>query len=437
MPTPVPVDTILFMRQAIASSRHAWSLLSDDPEIMFNTAQVTATLAEHLTENDNFDDNVDDEQDEQTNKEALALLQESISIFDQCLARQKILLQEYQEMDHAAAEQADGPAPAPAPAPASETPTDMDVDDADSDGQLASVRAATTTQDLIDTAHALLSAMAAFISLDDTDSQTETIAKAGQELITAQLPVWLQAVGPAEQEARQRDQSRHGEFELAVAAKLFAAGSLSLDQYMAVLSSLGPPETAISQPDFDYICIQADERLQMADNIASYLVEQPARYQPGMTSTLWNLLSKSQELFTAASKLRPQSEDLMVSRADVEVLRFRLGVVSSIRQPSSQPTDQDIAVGISNSAGALLKNASKLYEAASNEYRRRGEAKAAGFYQGSVMLMTWAIACIEGRGQDCLRVQQQLEATGTRWARAMADLDNGLLPGVDRRSRPS
>lgn len=444
---PVAVDIIQFMRQSIISSKHAWSLLNDDAEIMFNTAQSMTTLAGYLVEFDSYGDNLDETQDERNTQEAISLLQESIAVFDQCLTRQTVLVQEFHEMDQAAAaaaaaspdradEQMGATQDIPEDQPPSASAMETDVDG--SADQFVSVRSATTPQDLIDTAHAMLSAMTVLLSVGDDNSQAETIVKAGQQLLTVQVPSWLQNIEKDRQgendEESNADQSRHGEFELAVAAKLFSKGSISLEQYISSLSSLGQPEAAVARADFDSICVQADSRIAIVETIADFLTRHPGAYQSGMTSTLWNMLSKSQELFTAAGKLRPQSEDIMVSRADVEVLRFRLAVAGTIEQSQSgQPSaPADIPAAITRSAGPLLLNAGKLFEAASQEYRRRGEERMANFHQGSVMLMCWALAVVEGRTREGSSIQVQLEARGTRWSRAMSELDSGLLPGVDR-----
>lgn len=444
---PVAVDIIQFMRQSIVSSKHAWNLLNDDAEIMFNTAQSMATLAGYLVEFDSYGDNLDETQDERNTQEAISLLQESMAVFDQCLARQIVLVQEFHEMDQAAAAAAASPDRAeeqrmgatqdiPEDQPPSASAMETDVDG--SADQFVSVRSATTPQDLVDTAHAMLSAMAVLLPLDDDDRQAETIIKAGQQLLTVQIPSWLQTTVNHGQEEKDEessaDQSRHGEFELAVAAKLFSKGSINLDQYTSSLSSLGQAEAAVARADFDSICVQADSRIEIVETIVDFLTTHPGAYQSGMTSTLWNILSKSQELFTAAGKLRPQSEDIMVSRADVEVLRFRLAVAGTIAQSrAGQPSaPADIPAAITRSAGPLLKNAGKLYEAASQEHHRRGEERIANFHQGSVMLMRWALAIVEGRTQEGSSIQVQLEARGTRWSRAMSELDSGLLPGVDR-----
>ncbi|KAF1815344.1 hypothetical protein P152DRAFT_455060 [Eremomyces bilateralis CBS 781.70] len=177
------------LRSALDSHRYALRLKEENPDVLFNTAQLLTEISEELDEFERPGLHV---------RENISLLQEAIELFSACLTRQEMLFSDFQSQETAHAsgiEPSDSEAQALPAADEAKTPNEE---------EWAVVEEPVTAETLIDSTVAMLDALTAllkvFASLDEPEAfnhpgfSAAAIVRIGQPLIEQKLPAYIELV---------------------------------------------------------------------------------------------------------------------------------------------------------------------------------------------------------------------------------------------------
>lgn len=166
------------LRETLEAHRYALRLNEDNPDILFNTAQVLTSLA----------DEVDDVSRPDQQQAIVRFLQEAVELFGACLQRQEMLLYELQAtLDDTKTQVHDGPDGMSSDADSSPTaPTT----------QWATVEEPVTGSTVLDTAVALLSCLEGLLaaSIPSQSSNLAAIAELAAPLIHTKIPSYVSLI---------------------------------------------------------------------------------------------------------------------------------------------------------------------------------------------------------------------------------------------------
>jgi len=279
--------------------------------------------------------------------DAIKLIDESITLFQQCLLQQEM---QYQEgLDEAAGFKADEDGGVSLSQSHATEPEEMPLYDTRQAEEWASVVEPVTTQSLLDTACALLDALAlscTFLS-PATAETTSTILATANSITNEKIPSYLHDIDAISHKDvwLSGTHFRRAYLEASFRASLIDAQSYE-DNLVAVYAETmgGPAGLAQSA---SYLTSYADALVALNGAFADMNVAPLTR---------WRSLTKALEYMTTATKA-PDAEnvpELHVGRGDIELLRVMLTSVPGL--PDTLTNDKVKAT--------LLKNAATYYSGA-------------------------------------------------------------------------
>lgn len=325
-----------WLQLTLASHRHALRLSEDNPDALFNTAQVLTSLAEELSEDDRSD-------------EATKPLQEALELLSTCLSRQEIMFEQHR-LDFPDTEEGgvaiipeEQPSHAPAPAPSADT---------DMDEQSATIETPVSASDLLDTVHASLSALTTLLPLVD-ESEIQNLGEMSHTLTEDKAPKYIALLPNDEQDsARLSVALDRAVFIASYANSQFESQMIELQTYIDRLNTFSVPG---KETDASMLCAEADARIELVLSALDRFGESSSL--PAMNC--WKQLGTSQDLYSQASKLttedaQDRKPEIYKSKGDLELLRHRIATL----------TTSDITEVVAKSAKTLIANSQTFYRGA-------------------------------------------------------------------------
>ncbi|KAF2435460.1 hypothetical protein EJ08DRAFT_338532 [Tothia fuscella] len=390
------------LQETLNAHRVALSIDQQNPDVLFNTAQVLTTFAEELMESDM------DEKD--TKPQATSFLQEAIELFAACLSRQEMDFTEAQALQNASADTQDGDDDAMTDEEAAEIP-DKETPDEETPEQWATVLEPVTPSTLLDTSVAQLQCLAtlARVVAPTQSSMLANISELAAPLTAQKIPYYISLLPTSVAEEEEKSAaflsvsitafsfhqgspatstnpraSAQLDADLAIAhfsANLADAefGSQLLnakDYYERVVDAYSPLQQSVRDDQspsshLRFLCEYADALTDFADSISESNNEREA------SAHRWTALSSAQTLLTKATDIlkssgasnnlsSPKKSQIYLQRGDIELQRWRLA-----RLPSA-------TASIASGAAVLLKNAGVYYRGAAGLAVQDGNEDIAG-----------------------------------------------------------
>jgi hypothetical protein len=406
--------TVDLLKETLSAHRVALSIDMQNPDVLFNTAQVLTTLAEEIIDSEEMDPDL--------KAQATSLLQEAVELFASCLARQEMDFTELISMqDMATNTTVDGDdmideTSEPNEASTEETPE-----------QWATVIEPVTARTLLDTAIAQLRSLA---TLATTIAPTEssalaTITELANSLVLHKLPYYTSVVpetaheeeatsstpflsisssassfhsnkAAKEQPSKPKSEAivdaniAIAEFSVAMAEAEFRSNLISISAYHTrITASYGPhlteesaDSTTIGGPRI--FCDYANALLTFSDTIEEVDDSSVPKYR-------WQGLTLAESLVARAIKAIQSNHAAMpdgfsipklyLQRGDIELQRLRVATLPS----SGTNFTKDISI--------LLKNAGIFYRGARRLGESEGDEKTAaeaGIKAGVVLVIEQA-----------------------------------------------
>ncbi|OBT61779.1 hypothetical protein VE03_09071 [Pseudogymnoascus sp. 23342-1-I1] len=335
----LPGDLLDLLHVALESSRRALGLKQDDPDVIFNTAQVLTSLAEALDDVGNDAGSL------------VPLLEEAVELFQRCLTLQEFRFSESEALrDSINADEgssspidSDGGAPlTPAAATASSQP---------SEEQWASIVEPTTPDTLLDTILALLETLTVLAT--KLDPRGLAALEEYTSTLLAKLPTYL---APSPTRAPEVGLTRANLLS-ALAEAGFRAGSIDAATYERAITEAFRDLDLAADPKG--LTDKADAMLSFAAALRTQPVEDGQQQQQIVAR--WGALTQAGSALGAAAKV-PGAMNLArihLARGDAEMLRFR------VKDGTGYPGNVD--------AGVLVKNAGVFYRGAARQALVDGE----------------------------------------------------------------
>lgn len=390
----LPQSLLDVLQQALDAHRYALNLDQDNPDTLFNTAQVLTAIAEAVAKDS---DHVE--------QDALQPLEEALELQNRCLSIQELKLEEYlQQVSEAA------------------TSGELDVqhdqdahtaNNADSDGnedrsanamedQWFSVVEPVTKDTLIDTILAQLGTLTTLCSVISSSDNAPTsslawIEEYSSKLIKTKLPVLVQDA----------DQERLQEVALARAnfiSELLRAGylrkSVDADTYKR------ERDEAFKAPELDlernFAALMANASSLVA--YTSALAEDHPSQGVSHAAARWNALSAAISNMAIASKLSdPLPDDIAEThfvRGNCSLTQHQLG-----QPPVSYNPAVANKIQLLKNADTFFRNASKLYQDAEQKAVAQIRAVVTQAIQAGTDVASSALQHDQGKGTDWVRSQ--------------------------------
>ncbi|EXJ74354.1 uncharacterized protein A1O5_02650 [Cladophialophora psammophila CBS 110553] len=378
------------LEQTLEAHRYALTLDQDNPDTLFNTAQVLTAIAEVYARDPNHAD-----------QDVLQLLEEALELQNRCLSIQEFKLDEYTQQQNEAAAQI-----------ASENSAEP-ITDVDDEGNAASSGTGTedhwfsvvepvTKDTLVDTILAqlgTLTTLSSFLSSSDSipTSSLAYIEEYSSKLVKTKLPPLLQDAGP----------ERLQEVALAranLASELLKAG---------YLLGLIDPTTFKRERDEAFQVAELDlERsfpalVANANSLIAFntgLADGEPSNAVSYASMRWSALAAAIANMATASKISgPLPEDIAEThfiRGNCSLLQHQLGL---------PPTSYNAAIAngpqLLKNAETFYRNASKLYQDTEQKAVSQLRAIVAQAVQTRVDIASTAAQHDQGKGRDWVRAQ--------------------------------
>lgn len=377
------------LKEALDAHRFALSIDQENPDVLFNTAQVLTSFAEELNENA--------DQDPAFKSQAVSFLQEAVELFAACLTRQEMEYTQVQEMQGSVDENPSSNETERSPAPGKKT-------ESEEGEQWAVVLESITPDTLIETALAQLGSLSslATVAAPASSSLLANLSEIVTPIVTQKLPSYISLLPTSVPEDALGNKSTpflvvsnssstfhanapihltnpqaEAKTEANLAVAVFKA-ALSGAEYKSELASTetytsrikeafsGLVETANTETtplssSIQILSAYADALIDLADAVTEM---DPSLTQNDSATTRWTSLSQAQDLLTkVTTKLSspgastsdldlPGRAQIYLQRGDIELLRSTLA-----RLPSA-------TTSISSSLPTLLKNAGVYYRGA-------------------------------------------------------------------------
>ncbi|KKY25321.1 hypothetical protein UCRPC4_g01881 [Phaeomoniella chlamydospora] len=332
------VPLLAALNETLGSHQYALQLDQENPDTLFNTAQVMTTMAEEIAKDDQRPDS-----------DAIQLLEQALNLFQRCLAIQEQRFTEFQNQSqntlHPGNTDPEPPAPELLTGPQGSSPTANEQQE-----QWASIIEPITMTTLLDTLLAQISALTTLTNLIPPHDTTllPSIEKSSSILLNEKIPLHLSFTST--------DSTIHPSISLAKTNLLsslldhnFRSSKITLETYRTELLALFttyPPSTPESHLS------QAQSLLSFNSSLTDHIPPGSPSYPPSLLHR-WQSLTRALETLTLASKHPETSPDEMIQthslRGDVSLLQFRL---------SEKPAEFPTAV---NHAETLLRNARTFY----------------------------------------------------------------------------
>ncbi|OCT48811.1 hypothetical protein CLCR_04757 [Cladophialophora carrionii] len=402
--------------QALSAHRYALQLDQDNPDTLFNAAQVLTAIAETYARDEEY-----------AAQDALQLLEEALALQDRCLSIQELKFEEYIRQQNEAARSTGETPVEPAPAP-----SDDGNGDADEDGQQAandledrwfSVVEPVTKDTLVDTVVAQLGTLTTLCSvLSSAESSAPSTSLAwieeySSKLIKAKLPQLLQ---DADAERLQEVALARANFVSELLKAGYAQNSIDPETYRRERDeAFRVAELGLER---SFAALMANAHSLVSFNAA--LAEGPPSQAVSHAASGWSALSAAIANMATASKLSDPLPD------DIADTHFFRGNCSLLQHQLGHPPVSYTAA-VSNSK-QLLKNAETFYRNASKLYQD-GDQKAVAQLRAAVaQALQDSTDVIANAVHDC-------QAKGEEWIKNQLDdmVDDGLinpLPSVSQMS---
>lgn len=321
-----------WLQLTLQSHRLALRLGEDNPDVLFNTAQVMTALAEQLIEDDSETD-------------AVPLLQEALELLSSCLSRQEMMYEQH-NLDFPDTDDGgvmlDSQAVPPAPTP------DVEM----SEEQSAIIETPVSPNDLLDTVTTSLSTLTSLVPLTDPPG-LQNLGDLARQLSESKASGYIRLLPVEEQEkARLSVAIPRAVFIAAYASAQFEHQMVDLQTYVERLDAFDIPG---KEGESEALVAEAEARTELVLSVIDRFGESAE-----LPATLcWKQLSTSQDVYSAATKLnsgdaKEARAEVYKSKGDLELLRFRL-----IHIPKT-----DLAESITKSAQTLIQNAQTYYKGA-------------------------------------------------------------------------
>jgi hypothetical protein len=384
------------LQQALEAHRYALHLDQDNPDTLFNAAQVLTAIAEAYASDDDHAD-----------EDALQPLEEALELQDRCLSIQELKFEEYIQQQNEAARLALETPTEPVPAPGNDQ-NDDDNEDGDqaannSEDKWFSVIEPVTKDTLVDTVLAQLGTLTTLCSVlssstpSGPSSSLAWIEEYSSKLIKTKLPILLQ---DADSERLQEVALARANFVSELLKTGYTQDSIDPETYSRERDeAFRAPELGLER---NFAALVANANSLVSFNAA--LAEGNPSNAISHAASRWSALSAAIANMAIAAKLSdPLPDDIADThfiRGNCSLLQHRLG-----QPPVSYPS------AVSNSK-QLLKNADTFYRNASKLYQD-GDQKAIAQFRAAVAQAlqesTDAIANIahnsEGKGEEWVRIQ--------------------------------
>ncbi|OBT87946.1 hypothetical protein VE02_04538 [Pseudogymnoascus sp. 03VT05] len=338
----LPGNLLDLLHVALESSRRALLLKQDDPDVIFNTAQVLTSLAEAL-------DDVGSDAGS-----LVPLLEEAVELFQRCLTLQEFRFSESEALRDSmnADASADAPgSPIDSDGGAPLTPAAAAASPQPSEEQWASIVEPTTLDTLLDTILALLETLTVLATKLDPRG-LPALEEYTSTLLT-KLPTYL---APSPARAPETGLTRASLLS-ALAEASFRAGNIDTATYeRAIIEAFSGLDLAA---DPKGLTDKADAMLAFAAALRTQPIED-GQQQPQIVAR-WGALTQAGSALGAASKV-PGAMNLArihLARGDAEMLRFW------VKDGTGYPGNVD--------AGVLVKNAGVFYRGAARQALVDGE----------------------------------------------------------------
>lgn len=353
------VPLLDLLQQALESHRYALRLNEESADILFNTAQVMISIAEHVTEYGIFSAQAD----------AVPLLREALELLSACFTRQEMIVEEQNANSNEAeggVSISDDSIPSAQPS-ASSYKAAEENEDSDDEGEYVTVQAYITPSDLLDTARSSLTALTLLITLEDP-SAASSLAKMGHALLNDKIPLYLSQL---ETDERAEEEPEIG-LERAQFYSSLTIADLKLNTAtpQESLQRLHQAFAALDNTDIAVLCTYADSLVELVTTAQTFAASSTP--VSDLANACWTTLSKAQDLYAAAVKLnndeaKQRKPRIYESRGDVELLRFNLATTPAAA----------LSPAVQKSAPTLIKNAQTYYRGAMNLFKAEGDAEAA------------------------------------------------------------
>ncbi|TID26445.1 Sterol 3-beta-glucosyltransferase [Venturia nashicola] len=387
---PLVGSLLELLKEALDAHRLALTIDQENPDVLFNTAQVLTSFAEELNENA--------DQDPGFKKQAVSQLQEAVELFAACLTRQEMEYTQLQEIQGAADE-------TPSSNETEKAPPTAKRAESDQGEQWAVVLESITPDTLIETALAQLGSLSslATVAAPTTSSLLANLSEIAIPIVTQKLPSYISLLPTSVPEdalgnkstpflvvsnssstfhpdapAHPTNPQAEAKIEADLAVAVFKS-ALSSAEYKSKLASSETyasrikeafssliettnTETTPLPSSIQILSAYADALIDLADAVTEMDTDLS---QNDSATTRWTSLTHAQDLLTKVTTLLsspgtlssndldlPGRAQIYLQRGDIELLRSRLA-----RLPSA-------TASISNSLPTLLKNAGVYYRGA-------------------------------------------------------------------------
>ncbi|EXJ88232.1 hypothetical protein A1O1_05162 [Capronia coronata CBS 617.96] len=377
------------LQQALEAHRYALSLDQDNPDTLFNTAQVLTAIAEAYAKDADRPD-----------QDALQPLEEALELQDRCLALQELRLeQSLQEQREAAAQLETETAESGASESTAHPAQDSDASPATgTEDQWFAIVEPVTKDTLIDTILAelgTLTTLCSILSSSPAAAPTSTlgwIEEFSSKLVQTKLPILLQ---DAETEKLQ---------EIALVKANFSSGLLEAGYRLGAIDSSTykrERDEAFRVPDLDlernYAGLLANANSLIAFNSA--LADGGASIAASEASQRWNALSAAIANMAKASKISgPVPDDIAEThfiRGNCSLLQHRLSHPPAFYQPAIANAAQ-----LLKNADVFYRNASKLYQDDEQKVISHVRAAVSQALQTGSDILSAAAANAPGKGTE-------------------------------------
>ncbi|KXS96519.1 hypothetical protein AC578_5844 [Pseudocercospora eumusae] len=338
----IGLPLLKWLQLTLESHRYALRLSEENPDVLFNTAQVLTSLAEQLGEDD-------------AESDAVQALQEALELLSSCLSRQEMMYEQHR-LDFPDTEDGGVALDESAPQQSSAPAEDIDMGE-----QSAIVETPVGPSDLLDTVHASLSALTTLVPLAD-EAALQNLGDMARQLTESKAPDYLKLL-PEEEQSKAHFSIAVGRaaFIAAYASAQFEHHMIELETYVERLESF---DILSKEQDVDALVAEAEARTELVLSVIDRF---------GETSVLpaalcWKQLTSCQDLLSKAAKLNSEEAqkskaEIYLSKGDTELLRHRI-----IHIPKT-----DLADGIRSSAPTLIQNAQTFYKGAVGNAKALGE----------------------------------------------------------------
>ncbi|KAI6246405.1 hypothetical protein HI914_05334 [Erysiphe necator] len=336
----LPKTPLEHLEIALQSSKLALALSPDNPDILFNTAQILTSISEELggLSHPSFPN-------------PLQVLEEALGLFQSCIQMQELAVLSFREQTAAMASLPDS--------------MDLDSDNQDisnasikhdscvneseysvvQDDRWATIIEPVTDETILDTTLASLECLTTYIQLVSSDYPHE-IKKAEEYM---QSFIQKLNIDLIENDRKTEACIIKAGLICAYATAQFFSSRIDFETYLQTINDAYTEIDLSSNPRG--LCDFAESLI--AYNKALHLHVPETTYQ--ILVTRWKALTKAQEYLTSSSKISSYEnlEKIHLTRGDVELLRFQLG-------------QEEISLDIARENSLiLLKNAEKYYRGSS------------------------------------------------------------------------